>query len=106
MNPKFSVGEVVILQSVNCPQFNGEQTVLIVSADKDDYKDPHYGYIISGKTGSGFAYIMDDPRLSKIYSEGYKRSILFAESALRKKHEPGNESFREMMDKLKVGATA
>lgn len=78
MTPKFSVGEVVILQSKEAPQCNGECTVLEVEC-----------------FGSWTGYVTTTPP-----PEGRDKAALWCESALRKKHQPGDMSFTELMVNL------
>ena len=87
MNPLFSVGEVVILQSVNWPECNGDATVMehVANGDLSAYgKINRSGY---------YAY-----RLDVIASNG---NPWWRQSALRKKHQPGEQSFTELMQTLK-----
>lgn len=81
MTPKFSVGEVVILQSKQVPQCNGECTVLEVL--DPDFWNESYGYVTT------------TPVPEKLAGAG-----AWDESALRKKHQPGGMSFTELMVNL------
>lgn len=90
MRQVFQVGEEVILQSLTYPELNGECVVLSVVENDDNlaWKDgklvdvgTHYMY----KTSVGSNY--------------------WSEIALRKKHEPSDDSFSQLMDKLKIGET-
>lgn len=81
MTPKFSVGEVVILQSRKFPERNGEYEVVKVLPHGADHgfqrvSRGNFGYVLSGGRN------------------------LWAESALRKKHQPGDMSFTELMVNL------
>jgi len=85
MNPKFSVGEVVILQSVRQPECNGEASVLSVEVGERPLREAsemldgvHYKLNVYGQHGN-----------------------LWHESALRKKHQPGEHSFTGLMAALK-----
>jgi hypothetical protein len=87
MNPLFSVGEVVILQSDAFPSLNCECTVLEIV--------PPGGYSLCGL-------------LNTQKKTGYKTEVIsprgsqwWAESALRKKHQPGEHSFTDLMASLK-----
>jgi hypothetical protein len=92
MRPKFEVGEVIILQSVDNPEFNNEYVVHAVLDGEDTYVCR-----CSGKTfrhwvaRSPFTYVLDGP----IVLNG--QEILWSESALRKKQEPCGLSFEELM---------
>ena len=86
-NPLFSVGEVVILQSVSWPECNGDATVL--------------EHVPSGKMSSSGklnTHGVDGYRLDVIASNG---NPWWNQSALRKKHQPGEQSFTELMQTLK-----
>lgn len=81
MNPKFSVGEIVILQSKHYPALNGEYTVTQVIHEPNFDWDGNlvdYGYNLAGST------------------------ISWAEHALRKRHQKGDMSFKELMSDLKT----
>ena len=80
--PLFAVGEVVILQSKTAPELNGEYQILevvgpgestVVDGVKKKNNFPRYVY------GLGVA--------------GPRNSRFWAESALRKRHQPGEYSF-------------
>lgn len=81
MKQLYEVGEVVILQSRSKPEMNGEY--IIESIDETclplnvSGKMSSYGYFLKGS----------------LYS--------WAESALRKKHEPSQQSFKDLMRTLK-----
>jgi hypothetical protein len=86
MNPLFSVGEVVILQSVDHPELNGECTVLEAVAPGKFSSD-------GGKNGGAlFTY------RTEVY---VGKSAWWVESSLRKKHQPGEHSFTDLMASLK-----
>jgi hypothetical protein len=87
MNPLFSVGEVVILQSVSRPELNGECTVLERVAPGQMAKCG----LINNLHGYGY----------KTTIKNISDSIHWAESALRKKHQPGEQSFTQLMQTLK-----
>ena len=78
MRPKYELGEVVLLQSVNLPQYNGEHTVTSVVLDDD----------------VGFCYELDFKHGLKEYTEHWE------ERALRKKHTPGEMTFDNLMASL------
>jgi hypothetical protein len=87
MNPSFSVGEVVILQSKNFPECNGDATVL-------EYVPP--GELSA--SGELNTHGVDGYRLDVIASNG---NLWWSPSALRKKHQPGEQSFTQLMQTLK-----
>lgn len=92
----FHVGEEVILQSVDRPDLNGEYTVRQVLVGRETY--------ICRATGKkvrtypeGFYYILEE--VIPLTHDGFE--INWDESALRKKHKPSDDSFEQMMNKLK-----
>jgi len=105
MTPKFSVGEVVILQSVSCPQWNGEYSVLMVIPYGTSYECPFFGTSCDNDDSYGYGYILDDPRLHDVV-HGLQCSISWAEHALRKKHQPGELSYTELLESLTVKSGA
>lgn len=94
MNPKFSVGEVVILQSKSLPNYNGEYTV------KDIYGPKEYR---ACPVGSGVFGTDDTFTYNLGFSFEWLNGICdgWQESALRKNHEPSQQSFKELMSTLK-----
>lgn len=95
MRPKFEVGEVVILQSVNHPEFNNEYSVHAVLDGEDTYMCRVSGKMFAGWTGdSMYVYVLDGP----IVLDG--KEILWSENALRKKHVPGDMCFESLMHSL------
>lgn len=89
--PLFSVGEEVILQSVDYPEFNGEyivETAFLPRTNKQvvdgcAYTNAHIGYFLMG-----------------LYHEkGGQKGVRssWRQSALRKKHKPSTKSFSELM---------
>lgn len=84
MNAKFSVGEVVILQSVHYPEENGETTVINMrfqenplNASTLEAMDSGWVYTIEGKTGE------------------------WHECAIRKKQQPGTLTYDQLMQSLR-----
>lgn len=104
MTPKFSVGEVVILQSRTRPECNGEYTVVIVAHPGGRYIDPNHGGTMKNSS-AGIGYVLDDPNLISAISEGIA-SAQWAESALRKKHQPGELSYTDLLESLTVKSGA
>ncbi len=98
MNPKFSVGEVVILQSVDNPQCNGETTVLKVLNDGDRYICHVTNMRV--RNGAGLAYVLDVDIL-----DATGTCMQWNECAIRKKHHPGEHSFTNLMAILNAPAT-
>jgi hypothetical protein len=95
MNPKFSVGEVVILQSETMPECNGEYSVLIVVTGKMSYECPVTGEIIIS-VADGIGYVLDGG-----HTDDTGTCCQWGEWALRKKHQPGEHSFTDLMASLK-----
>lgn len=97
MTPKFAVGEVVILQSKDHPECNGECEVLEVF-----YPGSAIG------VAEGLHYKPDSKAFSYKLNKFYKiehggnayRGNCFSERALRKKHQPGELSFDKLMSSL------
>lgn len=87
MKPKYSVGEVVILQSIYFPELNGEYSI----------KDAQFqeGRTWDGSDYKGFVYYLD------IHPK-FKAPGFWIESALRKKHQPGELSFQELMSSFNI----
>lgn len=98
--PKFAVGEVVVLQSVDSPELNGDHTVIMIPYAGEEYDDPITGVRCIQNDSAPFAYILDDPDMV-IRHMGAWLTTTWHESALRKKHQPGTESFQDMMRSLK-----
>ena len=93
MNPKFSVGEVVILQSADNPKCNGETTVLQVLNDGDRYICHVTGRRVRNE--AGLAYVLDVDIL-----DATETCMQWDECAIRKKHQPGEHSFNDLMASL------
>lgn len=80
--PKFSVGEQVILQSKGCPELNGDCVVLEVDTNFDDGIPGYRLTIPCTKDDEGF-------------------DILWCQTALRKKHDGSEFTFDQLMSTLK-----
>jgi hypothetical protein len=87
MQPKFSVGEVVILACNERADLNGEYTVIAIPADGEKYLGFKCDFVM------GYAYDIG------IRSPA-ARPILAAENALRKKHLPGELSYHQLIKSL------
>lgn len=88
--PKYSVGEVVILQSKVHPHLNGEHTVLSVLLPEDIARCPVSGLRFENGCGR-VVYILDD---GHIESDGF--CALWGERCLRKRHQPGEYSWQDL----------
>lgn len=96
--PKFSVGEVVILQSRDVPNFNGEYTVEQILSVGEVYSCRLTGEkLVKADNGSPYAY-----RLFGLCPEQEKTGweVVWNEVALRKKHQPGEMTFEGLIMSL------
>lgn len=98
MNPKFSVGEIVIVQSPGYPETNGEYSVLKILTYQE------YQHYCSGQfkaPGELFIYKLEGYMATgKIDSEC--KTDCVSEPSLRKKQQKGDMSFKELMSDLKT----
>ena len=92
--PKYSVGEVVILQSVSRPEMNGQYAVTQVVRAGGTYTSQYLG---------GVHIALDKHNTASYELDGCDNVALWAERALRKKHQGSDDSFEEMVSKLKTG---
>ncbi len=95
-HPKFAVGEEVILESKDQPWLNGEYVVHEIVFGRKPSMCRLFGQLIIYKNNDDFGYKLSlvvrcprDPRIE----------MLWCESALRKKHQPG-QSFQSLMAEL------
>lgn len=88
--PKFAVGEVVILQSIDFPHLNGEKTVLMIVSPGEVYACPLNGRFVRSVAAS-IGYILDGGCVSERGS-----AMQWEESALRKRHQPGEHSWQDL----------
>lgn len=96
MNPKFSEGEVVILQSADHPEYSGEYEVFKVLFYNDEFPDrldETTTLVCDGPVG----YMFTEPLVDKPSST----ECIWAEHSLRKKHDKGDMSFKESINSLK-----
>lgn len=91
---KFSVGEVVILQCRDYPHLNGEYTVTHCIHAHEVYQDPEFGQPLCAEI---LGYFLDGARLILQDGDGNAATALWYECALRKKHQPGELSFKELL---------
>jgi hypothetical protein len=86
-NPKFNVGEVVILQSNKSPHLNGEYTVLAI--------------VYNGGTYQGYNCDFNRPFVYDIgLNPPGKKPHLAVEEVLRKRHQPGDMSYSQLIKSL------
>lgn len=95
MRPKFEVGELVILQSVSRPECAGEFTVTQINCGPKGYEFWFEGRVYSHGE-STVSYFLDDP----YHGLSGKFKACWDESALRKKHTPGELSYKELVASL------
>jgi hypothetical protein len=98
--PKFAIGEVVIVQCVSFPKYNGEHTVREILQEGSIYFDRIYNKPLRTvpldgfrHRASPFGYIMEDILRD---TDGYE--VIYDESVLRKKHQPGELSWEELLN--------
>lgn len=97
MNAKFSVGELIVLQSKSMPQYNGEYTVEgIIKKDESHTCRLTQRILIES---DDFGYILSTPLVDLISDNGSE--TFWAESALRKRQEPSELSYTELMQSLR-----
>lgn len=98
MNAKFSEGEVVILQSVTMPQYNGEYII-----DKIIHPREPHTCRISGINLEDceeiMGYVFTEALLDLVANDGGE--TIWAETALRKRQEPSELSYTELMQTLR-----
>lgn len=98
MNPKYSEGESVILQSISSPESNGEYTIRQVVKEGEMYKCRHSGQDLINATDLG--YILEEIITLSESQKGGNIEAMWAESALRKKHEPSQMSFQSLIESI------
>ena len=100
MNPKYSEGESVILQSINHPEYNGEYTVEKVLKNGDTYVCRSRGTLITRMDKPSFGYILNEVVVTGTNAVGFVVEAAWQESALRKKHEPSQMSFQSLIQSI------
>ena len=102
-HPYFKVGERVMIFSESYPELNGEDEIYEVVHEFAETVDRVTGKTVScAFTKSKFAYKLKHTRLSHVNDDGSEYEGVWAQSALRKIHEPSTESFEELMKSLTV----
>lgn len=101
MNPKFSVGEVVILQSKTRPEFNGECTISEVIRPGESYICRVTGVVVWSGT-KYICYLIDEKHHMTPCDNGLMTTGMWAEFSIRKKHHPGELSYTELLESLTV----
>lgn len=85
----YSVGEIIILNSPNYPQYNGEYSVAGISKRGQVYK----GKVVEARS-EDFYYDLG------FNTPKYKEFTLWNETCLRKKHEPSQMSFQSIIQSI------
>lgn len=102
--PYFSVGEEVILVSETYSEYNGEQRIKHVLYYGDSFFDriaeENTKRIPTNYNGKPF-YILEEI----IPNENNTTEIAFKQTALRKKHQPSEMNFNELMSSLNAPIT-
>lgn len=103
--PKYAIGEVVILQSKERPEFNGEDTVIEIVYEDSISTDRLSGLPVRHKKFQygKISYKLEKALVTITSNNGGDVEGVWAESALRKKQEPGEMSFMQLMSSLKIG---
>ena len=102
--PFFCEGEIVILQSKDAPEYNGEYEVHSVIGYKDEFTCRLTNeWTLENDEPGTFCYVFTTPLVDKVFGEGSE--CLWCESALRKKHQPSEMNFNELMSSLNIPIT-
>jgi len=96
MNPKFNVNEVVIVQSPYYPEANGEYEVLEIFTPMQFQLYCKGTFQSENKT---FVYRLKDYQVTGKKNPDNKIDCV-SEPSLRKKHQPSNLSFNQLMNVL------
>lgn len=94
-SPKFKAGEEVILVSREASEYNGEYIVEEIFSPLDTYTCRYTGVFLTSRS-SQVCYRMEGLTPSRGRFE-----VLIGESSLRKKHQKGDMSFKNLMETLK-----
>lgn len=89
MNPKYSEGESIILNSKQYPEFNGDYTVVGISRNGEVYK----GKIVEAAKNAWYY----DLGFNTPYHKDFN---LWNERCLYKKHEPSQMSFESLIQSI------
>jgi hypothetical protein len=96
MNPKYSEGEIVILQSANFPEYSGEYEIFKVLFYNDEFPD-RLDKTTTLVCDGPVAYVFTEPLADKSTST----ECIWAEHSLRKRQQPGQMGYKELMTSLK-----
>ncbi len=101
--PYFAVGERVMICSVSYPELNGEDEVYEIIHNIKQTHDRVTGETVTlTRKGGKFAYKLKNTVTASVNANGERCEGVWAQSALRKIHEPSTESFEELMKSLMV----
>lgn len=97
-SPKFKVGEQVVLQSKTYPKFNGDYIVerILVAGASGICRISGERYHVTNKK-TPYTYLLNTP----LHNPTKPFEIVWAETALSKKHKPSDQSFDQIMSSLK-----
>lgn len=98
MNPKFSVGEVVIVQSPYYPESNGEYEVIDIFSYE---KFRSYCNKTFSSPGDPIVYRLEGYKVVGNRSPDHITDCC-SEPHLRKRHQKGDMSFKELVNDLKT----
>jgi len=101
MKNLFSVGEVIILQSPNLSEYNGEYTIHAIVQPNENFTCRLTG--LNLYTTEGVSYVLDEPLLDLVSCEGAE--TFWGPSSLREKYYPSEFSFNELIADLKTNIT-
>lgn len=96
--PKFEVGEVVILQSQDHPEMNGEDTISRITRKGEVFECPHSLYLF--QEDKDVRYFLDRAVMLEPHKDGMT-DCGWAEHVIKKKHNPASLSFRNLIQTLK-----
>lgn len=95
----FKVGETVVLQSKELPQHNGVHVVRARVKVGEVYMD-RVTDVCWKNVSNDVGYVLEEILVAD-YGDSNVEEAFWAESALRKYHEPSDMSFHEMMEQFK-----
>lgn len=98
MNPKYSVGELVLLQSRQYPEYGGEYYVdkILFKEERNTCRITGARHFCNSDKYGPISYLLSEPHTSK----DTEREIFWAEVALRKKYEPSQMSFQSLIQSI------
>jgi hypothetical protein len=107
MKQLYEVGEVVLLRSKGKPHLNGEYTVRSVVKYGEQYTCRLTGYTLRNvpATGDPFCYILEEI-ITDVNLDGMIYENSWKQSALRKRQQPSNLSFNQLINVLNSPITS